>query len=103
MHADWGSAPDGVLRVDGGMTASDWSMQFLSDIIGAPVDRPLVTETTALGVAYLAGMQAGICPAPDEFQKTWALERRFSPQMDPTMRATKYARWKRAVAATMSL
>jgi glycerol kinase len=103
MHADWGAAPDGVLRVDGGMTANDWSMQFLSDIIGAPVDRPVVTETTALGVAYLAGMQAGICPAPEEFQKTWALERRFAPQMDEATRSKKYARWKRAVAATMSI
>jgi glycerol kinase len=103
MHADWGAAPDGVLRVDGGMTANDWSMQFLSDIIGAPVDRPVVTETTALGVAYLAGMQAGICPAPEEFQKTWALERRFAPQMDEATRSKKYARWQRAVAATMSI
>ncbi len=55
MRADWGTAADGVLRVDGGMTASDWAMQFLSDILGAPVDRPVVTETTALGAAYLAG------------------------------------------------
>jgi len=53
MRADWGAAADGVLRVDGGMTASDWTMQFLSDILGAPVDRPKVTETTALGAAYL--------------------------------------------------
>ncbi len=103
MYADWGAKPEGVLRVDGGMTASDWSMQFLSDIIGAPVDRPVVTETTALGVAYLAGLQAGICPEPAEFQKSWALERRFAPQMDETTRAAKYARWQRAVAATMSL
>ncbi len=103
MHADWGAAPDGVLRVDGGMSASDWTMQFLSDIIGAPVDRPVVTETTALGVAYLAGLQAGICPAPEEFQKTWALERRFAPQMAESTRSSKYARWQRAVAATMSL
>jgi glycerol kinase len=103
MKADWGAAAEGVLRVDGGMTASDWSMQFLSDIIGAPVDRPVVTETTALGVAYLAGMQAGVCPAPAEFQKTWALDRRFLPQMEDGLRAAKYARWQRAVAATMSL
>jgi glycerol kinase len=102
MYADWGTTPDGVLRVDGGMAASDWSMQFLSDIIGAPVDRPVVTETTALGVAYLAGLQAGICPAPEEFQKTWALERRFEPAMDQATRASKYDRWQRAVAATMA-
>ena len=59
MRADWGTDAQGVLRVDGGMVASDWTMQFLSDIIGAPVDRPVVTETTALGAAYLAGMRAG--------------------------------------------
>ncbi len=103
MRSDWGAAADGVLRVDGGMTASDWAMQFLSDILGAPVDRPVVTETTALGAAYLAGLQAGLCPAPAEFQSSWALERRFSPQMDATTRNTKYARWGRAVAATMTV
>ncbi|MBA4351922.1 MAG: glycerol kinase [Rhodobacter sp.] len=103
MRSDWGAAADGVLRVDGGMTASDWAMQFLSDILGAPVDRPVVTETTALGAAYLAGLQAGICPAPAEFQKTWALERRFTPAMDAATRSGKYARWGRAVAATMSV
>jgi glycerol kinase len=103
MRSDWGAAADGVLRVDGGMTASDWAMQFLSDILGAPVDRPVVTETTALGAAYLAGLKAGLCPAPDEFQKTWALERRFTPAMDPATRDTKYTRWGRAVAATMTV
>lgn len=103
MRADWGVAADGVLRVDGGMTASDWAMQFLSDILGAPVDRPMITETTALGAAYLAGLKAGICPRPDEFQKSWALEHRFTPQMDEMRRAAKYARWNRAVAATMSV
>jgi glycerol kinase len=103
MRSDWGAAADGILRVDGGMTASDWAMQFLSDILGAPVDRPVVTETTALGAAYLAGLQAGLCPAPDEFQKSWALERRFTPAMDDRTRNAKYARWGRAVAATMTV
>jgi glycerol kinase len=103
MRADWGAAADGVLRVDGGMTASDWTMQFLSDIIGAPVDRPMVTETTALGAAFLAGMQAGICGGPAEFAKNWALDRRFEPAMDAAVRDAKYARWGRAVAATMSV
>jgi glycerol kinase len=101
MRSDWGAAADGVLRVDGGMTASDWAMQFLSDILGAPVDRPVVTETTALGAAYLAGMQAGLCPPPADFAKGWALERRFEPQMDVAERQVKYARWQRAVQATM--
>ncbi len=103
MRADWGGAAGGVLRVDGGMTGSDWTMQFLADILGAPVDRPVVTETTALGAAYLAGLKAGICPDPAAFQQSWALERRFSPRMDPETRDRKYARWGRAVAATMSV
>ena len=107
MTADWaaasGAAPRdaAILRVDGGMTANDWAMQFLSDIIAAPVDRPKVTETTALGAAWLAGMQAGLYPGLDEFSKAWALERRFTPKMDPATRDAKYARWGRAVAATM--
>jgi len=112
MKADWGAAADGILRdasesatlrVDGGMTASDWAMQFLADILGAPVDRPQVTETTALGAAWLAGMQAGVCPGPEEFAKGWALERRFVPGMDAALRNAKYARWGRAVAATMTV
>ena len=103
MRSDWGAAADGILRVDGGMTASDWAMQFLSDILGAPVDRPVVTETTALGAAYLAGLQAGLYPQPDEFQKSWALERRFVPAMPSATREAKYARWGRAVAATMAV
>jgi glycerol kinase len=103
MHADWGTAAEGVLRVDGGMTSNDWAMQFLSDILGAPVDRPVVTETTALGAAYLAGLQADICPEPAEFAASWALQHRFSPQMDMATRDAKYSRWLRAVAATMAV
>ncbi|MBH1974640.1 MAG: glycerol kinase GlpK [Rhodobacteraceae bacterium] len=103
MRADWGAAAEGVLRVDGGMAASDWAMQFLADILGAPVDRPQVTETTALGAAYLAGLQAGICPEPARFAESWALQRRFLPGMAADMRAAKYARWGRAVAATMAI
>jgi glycerol kinase len=103
MRADWGAAADGVLRVDGGMTASDWTMQFLADILGAPVDRPKVTETTALGAAYLAAMQAGVTGGPEEFAKSWALDRRFTPQMDAATRDAKYDRWGKAIAATMSV
>ncbi|MCR9150112.1 MAG: glycerol kinase GlpK [Rhodobacteraceae bacterium] len=106
MRADWGSDRDAaghsVLRVDGGMTASDWTMQYLADILGAPVDRPEVTETTALGAAWLAGWRAGICGGPEEFAKGWALERRFEPAMDPRERDARYARWQRAVAATIA-
>lgn len=103
MRADWTSPAQRVLRVDGGMVASDYAMQFLSDILGAPVDRPQVTETTALGAAYLAGLGAGVCPPPAEFAKSWALQRRFVPQMDIATRAAKYARWGRAVQATIAV
>jgi glycerol kinase len=103
MRGDWGAAAEGVLRVDGGMTASDWTMQFLADILGAPVDRPRVTETTALGAAYLAAMQGGVAGGPEEFAKSWALDRRFSPAMDAATRDAKYARWQKAVAATMGV
>ena len=103
MHADWPDAEDAALRVDGGMSASDWAMQFLSDILGAPVDRPQVLETTALGAAWLAGQRAGIYPAMEEFAATWALERKFEPNMDEDTRAKRYVRWGRAVQATLSV
>jgi glycerol kinase len=103
MRADWGAAVEGVLRVDGGMTASDWAMQFLSDIIAAPVDRPQVLETTALGAAWLAGERAGVYPDAEGFARAWALDRRFEPGMAEATRQTKYARWKRAVAATLGV
>lgn len=101
MRADWPADGLGhVLRVDGGMTASDWTMQFLADILDAQVDRPQILETTALGVAWIAGMNSGIYPQQDEFAKTWALDRRFMPRMDERTRVEKYAAWKRAVAGT---
>jgi len=103
MKSDWqASDTEGVLRVDGGMSASDWSMQFLSDIIGAPVDRPTVLETTALGVAWLAGMRAGVYPDQAGFAANWALDRRFEPQMDGATRDRRYARWKDAVRRTLT-
>jgi glycerol kinase len=97
MHADWPAAVNTVLRVDGGMTVSDIAMQFLADILGAAVDRPVVMETTALGAAYLAGLKAGVCPDPAGFSKTWRLERRFEPAMDEAARARKWAGWQDAV------
>jgi glycerol kinase len=104
MTADWPQgAGDNVLRVDGGMTASDWAMQFLADILDAPVDRPKVLETTALGAAWLAGMRAGVYPDRHGFAQTWARERRFEPKMDAGWRDAKYSRWKRAVQATMGV
>ncbi|MCW3473743.1 glycerol kinase GlpK [Limobrevibacterium gyesilva] len=105
MRADWSGAgnSDGtILRVDGGMVASDWTMQFLADMLGVPVDRPVVLETTALGAAYLAGLAAGVCPAPAEFATNWALQRRFEPHMDEASRSRRYAGWKDAVSRTVT-
>jgi glycerol kinase len=104
MRADWpGAAAAGtVLRVDGGMSASNFTMQFLADILDAAVDRPVIMETTALGAAYLAGFAAGLCPAPETFAKTWKLERRFEPGMAPAMRERKLAGWREAVARTLT-
>ncbi|WP_282060168.1 glycerol kinase GlpK [Roseobacter litoralis] len=102
MTADWqGSGARATLRVDGGMSASDWAMQFLSDIIDAPVDRPKVLETTALGAAWLAGQRAGLYPDQAGFAANWALEKTFEPQMNAEDRDQKYAAWKRAVDATL--
>ncbi len=100
MRADWPAASGTVLRVDGGMTASDTAMQFLADILAAPVDRPAVLETTAVGAAYLAGLQAGVCPDPAGFAASWRLERRFGPSMDAATRARKWAGWQQAVRRT---
>lgn len=105
MTADWPGIRSGerILRVDGGMAASDWTMQFLADILDMPVDRPEVLETTALGAAWLAGMRAGIYPSAEEFAKSWTLERRFEPKMAQDVRTTKTTRWKSAVEATLSV
>jgi len=102
MRQDWGRVGDTVLRVDGGMVASDWTMQRLADLIGAPVDRPKVLETTALGSAYLAGLQAGLYPKPEEFAAGWALERRFEPVMPAAERERKLKAWRHAVSRLLS-
>lgn len=104
MHADWpaSAASTTILRVDGGMTASDACMQFLADILASPVDRPVVMETTALGAAYLAGRAAGLCPDLDGFAAQWRLDRRFEPRMQPALREAKYAGWKDAVRRTLT-
>ncbi|MEP2891679.1 glycerol kinase GlpK [Tateyamaria sp.] len=103
MRADWPDAGDAVLRVDGGLSANDWAMQFLSDMLGAPVDRPAGVETTALGAAWLAGMRAGVYPDIDGFAAKWARAARFDPAMEPATRDTAYARWQRAIAATQTV
>ncbi len=103
MRADWPAAPDDtVLRVDGGMVASDWTMQFLADVLNAPVDRPTILETTALGAAWLAGSRAGVWPDMAGFAKGWALDQRFEPKMDDEVRDRKYAGWQDAVRRTLS-
>jgi glycerol kinase len=103
MRADW---PDGkaanVLRVDGGMTASDWTMQRLADLLDAPVDRPVIQETTALGAAYLAGLCAGVFPEPAKFADHWWLERRFEPKMSAATRERKLKGWQRAVKGVLA-
>ncbi|MBK0326322.1 glycerol kinase GlpK [Rhodobacteraceae bacterium F11138] len=103
MRDDWQADAQTVLRVDGGMSASNWTMQSLADLLGAPVDRPVMQETTALGVAWLAGMQAGVYPDQDGFADIWALDRRFEPRMDTEERSARYDRWMRAVAAARSI
>jgi glycerol kinase len=104
MHADWPSATASttVLRVDGGMTASDITMQYVADILASPVDRPVVMETTALGAAYLAGRTAGICPDLEGFAAQWQLDRRFEPRMDFETRERKYSGWRDAVKRTLT-
>jgi glycerol kinase len=104
MRSDWPAATgaDTVLRVDGGMTVSDVTMQFLADILAAPVDRPVLMETTALGVAYLAGLATGLCPDLDGFAGNWKCERRFEPRMDAAVRARKWAGWQDAVRRTLT-
>ena len=103
MRKDWkGGAARTVLRVDGGMVASDWTMQRLADILDAPVDRPTVLETTALGAAWLAGSYAGVWPREQEFSAKWALDRRFEPDMDEKERRAKVAGWRDAVRRTLT-
>ena len=87
-----------ILRVDGGMTASDWTMQRLADILDAPVDRPPILETTALGAAYLAGLKAGLLPKPSRVRQVMeARQKRFTPKMKAAEREAKYAGWQEAV------
>lgn len=86
-----------TLRVDGGMAVNDWVMQFLADILNVTVDRPAVTETTALGAAYLAGLQTGVFSGLDDIARLWSCERRFQPDMRPALRESLYAGWLDAV------
>lgn len=103
MHKDWAQTDsDVVLRVDGGMTASDWTMQCIADTLNAPVDRPVVAETTALGSAYLAGYFTGLYPGLEEFAKMWKLDKRFEANSNEELREKKYAGWLDSVRRTRS-
>ena len=107
MALDWqaagveGSAVS-TLRVDGGMSSSDWTMQFLADMLDAPVDRPLNRESTALGAACVAGLEAGIWHSLADAAQKWQLDRRFEPTMGADERELKYAVWQRALEQTLS-
>ena len=97
---------DGVqpqqLRVDGGMVVNDWLMQFLSDILGVNISRPLITETTALGAAMLAGLQAGMYKDINEINNVWQLERTYTPEIGLAQREELYAGWIKAVGKVRS-
>ena len=102
MQADLGADTDTVLRVDGGMVASDWTMQRLADILQAPVDRPVIAETTALGAAWLAGSKAGLWPDQAGFAKSWRQDKQFTPLMSASERDCKVAGWDNAVRRVLT-
>ncbi len=103
MHRDWkNTGKSTVLRVDGGMVASDWTMQRLSDLLEAPVDRPVILETTALGAAWLAGSRAGIWPDRQGFAASWKRDRRFEPEMNEKTRTARLRGWRNAVKRTLT-
>ncbi len=93
--------PLSELRVDGGMTANELLMQFQADVLGVPVIRPKVTETTALGAAFAAGLAAGFWPDQAELRERWSQERRWEPQMDEHVREREFAQWKKAVVRSL--
>jgi glycerol kinase len=100
MAADSGQALS-VLKVDGGMTANDLLMQFQADVLGVPVVRPAVAETTCLGAAYAAGLAVGFWPDLDTLRAHWRQDRRWRPAMAPDVRAREYGQWRKAVARTL--
>jgi glycerol kinase len=89
------------LRVDGGMTANELLMQFQADVLGVPVIRPKVTETTALGAAYAAGLAVGFWSDQDELRERWAEDKRWEPEMSDEDRDAQYGQWKKAVQRTL--
>ncbi len=101
MAADAGVALD-VLKVDGGVTANELCMQIQADVLGVPVSRPVVAETTALGAAYAAGLAVGFWSGTDELRRNWNESRRWEPSWSAEQRAEGYARWKKAVERTLN-
>jgi glycerol kinase len=101
MAAD-GAAPPIALRVDGGMARNDWLMQMLADILDIPVERPVVTETTALGAAYLAGLSLGVYPSTEAIAKQWQCDKAFTPRLSADRREALYAGWQAAVGRVLS-
>lgn len=99
---DLGEGKLSAIRVDGGMAASNWTMQMLSDLVELPVDRPKNLETTALGAAYLAGMQIGFYPSMSDFSDSWQSDSQFNSKMTSDSRERKLAGWKDAVKRTLS-
>ena len=103
MNGDWpSSGASNTLRVDGGMSASNWTMQNLANILDVCVERPTIQETTALGAAWLAGASAGLWPDMDGYAEAWSLDQRFDPEMDTALRTRKYDGWLDAVSRTRS-
>lgn len=100
MEKDAGASVP-VLRVDGGVVANNFLMQFQSDLISIPVERPVISETTALGAAYLAGLAVGYWESQEEICKLWLVDRRFDRQMPEQEREALYKGWKKAVEAAM--
>ena len=98
MESD-GQRPS-TLRVDGGMADNNFAMQKLADLLGCRVDRPVVTETTALGAAFVAGLQSGVYESLDDISALWQLERSFVPEQDKNWRDSQYQRWLDAVNRT---
>jgi glycerol kinase len=90
-----------TLKVDGGAAANRMLLQFQADMLGVPVRRPVVSETTALGAAYLAGLAVGYWQGLDDVGRNWALDREFSPQMGADERERLYAGWKKAVTRSL--
>jgi glycerol kinase len=99
MNADSGVSLK-ALRVDGGMVHNELLMQFQADVLGVPVIRPKVAETTALGAAYAAGLAVGFWSAIDDLRANWSSDREWRPEMDPAAREKEYRLWKKAVTRT---